>query len=171
MCTQVIILITVDNLKTIAKYPKPSTYTTIKGFVGLIRHYRHFIKDFVWISDPLHEYTRGDSAKEKERVVLNEAARDAFHKLKKAVMTAPVLTYPDPNKEYLLKTDASKLRLGAVLSQKQQDGRCHPIAFRGRELHGAEVPLPQYKTGVLGHEVVHRAFSYLLVGSSLQSQH
>ena len=51
----------------------------------------------------------------------------------------PVLTYPDPNKEYLLKTDALKLGLGAVLSQKQSNGRYHLIAFGSRALHGAEV--------------------------------
>ena len=36
----------------------------------------------------------------KESVVLNEAARDTLHQLKKkAVMSAPVLAYLDPNKE------------------------------------------------------------------------
>ena len=71
------------------------------------------------MADPLHEYARGDRAKKKrERVVLNKAARSAFQKLKKAVMSAPVLAYPDPNKEYLLETNASKLGLGAVLFQK-----------------------------------------------------
>ena len=28
-----------DNLKVIAKYPEPITYTTIKGFVGMVGHY------------------------------------------------------------------------------------------------------------------------------------
>ena len=54
-------------------------------------------------------------------------------------MSAPVLAYPDPNKEYLLKMDALKLGLGAVLSQKQPNGRYHSVAFRCRVLHGAEV--------------------------------
>ena len=110
-------------------------YTTIKGFIRLMGHYRCFIKDFAKIADPLHEYARGDTAKKKERVVLNEAPRDAFHKLKKAVMSTPVLAYPDPNKEYLLKTDASKLGLEAVLSQKQADGRYHPVVLGRRALH------------------------------------
>ena len=89
-----------DNLKAIAKYPKPTVYTAIKGFIGLIGHYRHFIKDFAKIADPLHEYARGDTAKkEKEQAVPNKVARNAFHKLKKAVMSAPVLAYPDPSKE------------------------------------------------------------------------
>ena len=129
-----------DNLKVIAKYPEPTMYTAIKGFIGLVGHYRHFIRDFAKITDHLHEYARGDTAKKKkERVVLNEAARDAFHKLKKAVMSIPVLAYPDPNKEYLLRTDASKLGLGAVLSKKQANRRYHPVAFGSRALHGAEV--------------------------------
>ena len=99
------------------------TYTAIKSFIRLVGHYRHFIKDFAKIADPLHEYARGDTAKKKkEQVVLNEVARSAFQKLKKAVMSAPVLAYPDPNKDYLLKTDALKLGLGTVLSQKQSDG-------------------------------------------------
>ena len=54
-------------------------------------------------------------------------------------MSTPVLAYPDPNKEYLLETDASKLVLGALLSQKQSDGRYHPMAFGSRALHGVEV--------------------------------
>ena len=96
----------------ITKYPKPTTYTAIKGFVGIVGHYRHFIKDFIKIADHLHEYARGNTTKKKkEQVVLNEAARNAFHQLKKAVMSAPILAYPDHNKEYLLKMDASKLRL------------------------------------------------------------
>ena len=54
-------------------------------------------------------------------------------------MSTPVLAYPDPNKEYLLETDPSKLGLGAVLSQKKSDGRYHPMAFVSRALHGVEV--------------------------------
>ena len=85
-------------------------YTAIKGFIGLMGHYRCFIKDFAKIADPLHEYVRGDTAKiKKEWVVMNKAARSVFQNLKKVVMSAPVLAYPNPNKEYLLKTDASKL--------------------------------------------------------------
>ena len=82
----------------------------------------------------------GETAKKKkERVVLSEAARYVFQQLKKAVMSTLVLAYPDPSKEYLLETDASKLGLGAVLSQKQSDRRYHPIAFGSRALHGVEV--------------------------------
>ena len=54
-------------------------------------------------------------------------------------MSTPVLAYPDPNREYLLEMDALRLGLGAVLSQRQSDGKYHPVAFGSRALHGVEV--------------------------------
>ena len=73
-----------DNLKAITKYPKPTMYTAIKGFIRLMGH---FIKDFTKIADPLHEYVRGDTAKKKkEWVVLNEVARSAFQKLGRSIL-------------------------------------------------------------------------------------
>ena len=53
-------------------------------------------------------------------------------------MTAPVLVFPDFNKPFLLETDASKEGLGAVLSQKQDDGRYHPVAFGSSTLTSSE---------------------------------
>ena len=153
-----------DNLKAIAKYPEPTTYKAIKGFIRLVGHYRCFIKDFAKIADPLHKYARGDTAKKKEWVVLNKAARSLFQKLKKAVMSAPVLAYPNLNKEYLLKPDASKLGLGAVLSKKQSDGRYHPVAFGSRALHGAEVNYHSMKREFLAMKWSIKHFQTYLLG-------
>ena len=44
-------------------------------------------------------------------------------------MYSPVLAFADYMKDFLLKTDASKDGLGAVLSQKQADGQFHPVAY------------------------------------------
>ena len=42
--------------------------------------------------------------------------------LKKALMEAPVLAYANFDEPFLLETNASGLGLGAILSQKQEDG-------------------------------------------------
>ena len=97
-------------------------------------------------------------------MVLNKATRNAFGQLKKAVMSAPVLTYPDPNKEYLLKTDASKLRLGAVLSQQQSYGRYHPVAFGSRALHGVKVNYHSTKLEFLAMKWSIKHFQTYLLG-------
>ena len=60
---------------------------------------------------------------------LSPEAREAFDRLKAAGLQAPILSFPDFNKPFLLETDTSGRGLGAVLSQKQADGRYHPIAY------------------------------------------
>ena len=79
-------------------------------------------------------------------------------------MSVPVLAYPDPNKEYLLKMDASKLGLGAVLFQKQSDGRYHPVAFGSRVLHGAEVNYHSTKLEFLAMKCSIKHFQTYLLG-------
>ena len=97
-------------------------------------------------------------------MVLNKVARNAFYQLKKAVMSAPVLAYPDPNKEYLLKMDALKLGLGAVLFQKQSNGRYHPVAFGSRALHGAKVNYHSTKLEFLAMKWSIKHFQTYLLG-------
>ena len=65
-------------------------------------------------------------------------ALEAFEHLKAACLQAPVLAFPDYNKLFLLETDASGKGLGAVLSQKQTDGRYHPIAYASRIMNDTE---------------------------------
>ena len=60
--------------------------------------------------------------------------REAINNLKRNVQSVPVLVFPDLNRPFLLKMDASKERLGAVLSQKQIDGHYHPVAFGSHSL-------------------------------------
>ena len=45
------------------------------------------------------------------------------------LMKAHVLAFPDYNKPFLLETNASKDGLGAVLLQKDENGKYHPIAY------------------------------------------
>ena len=49
-------------------------------------------------------------------------------------MNSPVLAFADYTKEFLLETNASKEGLGAVLSQKQEVGQFHPVAYGSRVL-------------------------------------
>ena len=61
-------------------------------------------------------------------------ARDAFETLTKACLEAPVLAFADFNETFLLETNASKLGLGAVLSQKQADGKYHLVVYASKSL-------------------------------------
>ena len=54
-------------------------------------------------------------------------------------LTAPVLAFTDFKKPFLLETDASIEGLGAVLSQEQDDGCYHPVAYASCGLKGGEL--------------------------------
>ena len=60
---------------------------------------------------------------------LSEEALKAFETLKQACMNSPVLAFADYIKEFLLETKASKEGLGAVLSQKKDNGWFHLVAY------------------------------------------
>ena len=111
------------NLEAIARCPPPDTYTKVKSFVGLVGHYRCFIKGFAYIAAPLYDLTSGENKdKKSEHLDLSQEAHKAFDRLKAACLQAPILAFPDFGKPFLLETDASGKGLGAVLSQKQSDG-------------------------------------------------
>ena len=118
------------NLKAIAECALPQTYTEIHAFLGLIGHYRQFIKGFAWITQLLNEHLAGEGVSRKsEWVSLSKDALEAFQTLKQACMSSPILAFADYMKDFLLKTDASKEGLGVVLSHKQADGHYHPVAY------------------------------------------
>ena len=71
-------------------------------------------------------------------VTLTPEAEEAMRVLKEKITSALVLVFPDFNKPFLLETDASKEGLGVVLSQKQDNGRYHPVAFSSRTLTPSE---------------------------------
>ena len=107
------VLPTKKNLVSIVECTPPTIYTGIKSFVGLVGHYRRFIKGFAQITAPLYDLISGDnSGKKKESVQLTPEAENAFQVLKEACLQAPILSFPDFTKPFLLETDASGKGLG-----------------------------------------------------------
>lgn len=121
-----------DKIKAVLKYPIPRTPTEIKSFLGLIGYYRKFIKDFAKITKPLTS-----CLKKGKKIVIDETYIDAFNKCKELLVNAPILQYPDPEKPYILTTDASLFAIGAVLSQGSI-GSDRPIAYASRTLTETE---------------------------------
>ena len=114
-----------DNVQAMEEFPMPETYTQVHTFCRLAGHYRRFIKGFANLARPLYD-------------VLGKEAWKAVNLLKGKVQSMPVLVFPDFDKPSLLKTDASKEGLGAVLSQKQSDGHYHPVAYGSHSLTPSE---------------------------------
>ena len=84
--------------------------------------------------------------------------------LKDKIQFASMLVFPDFDKPFLLETDATKEGLGAVLSQKQDDGCYHPVVFGSHSLtpseknyHSSKLELLALKWSVTEHFKVYLA--------------
>ena len=123
-----------DKIVKVRDAPTPQTKTQVKSFLGLAGYYRDYIPNFAVIAAPLHELLR----KHAPNVVQwTEAQEEAFATLKSLLCKEPILQLPDPNKQYILRTDASKEGIGAVLMQ-ESNGQVHPVSYYSRKLRAAE---------------------------------
>jgi hypothetical protein len=113
-------------------------------------YYRKFIKGFSEIAAPLFELTmqkrvgkslrdlRKESNSPWSEDRWGEAQQKAFETLKGALLTRPILALPRRDRKWRLATDASNVAMGAVLSQYDEEGVEHPIAYYSRKLTDAE---------------------------------
>ena len=128
-----------DGLKGIAEIAPPAIYTQVRKFLGMTGYFRHFIKGYARIAKPLNDLLQGENKLKSHPVGLPPDTLAAFQELKMKCLTAPVLAFVDFKKPFLLETDASIEGLGAVLSQKQDNGCYHPVTYASRGLKGGEL--------------------------------
>lgn len=127
----------VDHEKVVAiqKAKKPKNAKEVRSFLGAAGYYRKFIKNFAGIATPLSNLTR-----KKIRFKWTDECQDAFETLKRKLISAPVLTYPNNELPYVLHTDASGTAIGSVLNQvNASNGAEQPIAYFSRKLKDSEL--------------------------------
>ena len=117
------------KVSAVQSWPVPKNVHDVRSFLGLCNYFRKFIAHYSSIAVPLTNLT-------KKSVGWDWTGRcqDAFEKLKRSLIEAPLLRTPDEKKPYDVITDASDYGLGAVLLQ---EGR--PIAYESRKLNSAEL--------------------------------
>ena len=173
-----------EAVEAVKKWVKPTgtgkkAVTAIRGFLGTVNWYRKFIPKCADLQRPLIQLTKKDVKFE-----WNDECQQAFEKLRDALVSAPVLSIADPNKEYVLHTDASDYAMGAILMQEDENGDLHPIAYASKTFNDAQKnydttdrealavvwALEHFNTYCEGHKYTlitdHQALSYIYTNKS-----
>ena len=92
-------------------FPVSHDVASLRSFLGLVSYYRYFILGFSTIAGQLFVLTQKNAD-----FVWGQTQEASFCQLKKLLVHAPVLAFPDFVQQFILETDASGKGLGAILA-------------------------------------------------------
>lgn len=121
-----------SKVEAVVNFPQPTSPKEIKQFLGLSGYYRRFVPDYAKIIKPLTNLL-----KKNIEFNFNEKCVQAFNRCKILLTTAPILQYPDFEKDFIISTDASQHSVGAILSQGEINADL-PVYYASRTLNSAE---------------------------------
>ena len=137
----------------------PTTPEQVRAFLGLVGYYRKLIKGFAKIAKPLTLLTRQQV---KFDWTLEHHA--TFLHLKEAIVQAPILHYPNPNKEYIVYTDTSDDTCRAQLSQEHNRTE-FPVAFLSHTFMETQWKMEHHRTRSFWCILCHHQVELLLARS------
>ncbi|QRW01584.1 Retrovirus-related Pol polyprotein from transposon [Ceratobasidium sp. AG-Ba] len=149
------------KVRAILEWPEPISALDIMGFLGAVGAHRTKIRNFARIAQLLSDLTRnvrtppaatGNGFEYKKALreatfELDETQKAAFVELKVALTTDPVLRAPIyDGRPFIVSTDGSKYRFGAVLSQRWEESDSkgnirqvmYPVAFASKRTSRTE---------------------------------
>ena len=107
--------------------------TDVRRFLGLVNFCSQSIKDYATLTDKLRQITR-----KGESFVWKEKQQKSYVKLKECLTKASTMAYYQLKAETKVIVDASPVGLGAILTQRQKDGKFKPIAYASHALSSTE---------------------------------
>jgi hypothetical protein len=107
------------KITSIVEWPTPTTLTELRSFLRFANFYRHFIKNYSKIVQPMTTLTKMVGA---PKFTWSEDAQASFENIKNAFVHGQILWHFDPTLPCVVETDSSGFAHGAVLSQVSIEG-------------------------------------------------
>ena len=128
-------------------------------FLGMTNQFGRFSPNLATLSQPLRELLVKDNA-----WTWGTKHQTAFDQIKTELSGSTVLALYSPNRETCVSADALSFGLGAVISQKQENGEWRPIAFQSRSMTAMEIRYSQIEKEVLAVTWACERFAHYLIG-------
>ena len=148
-----------DKVRAIQEVQPPKTVSDTRRFLGMCNHLSKFAPNLAEKTKPLRELLN-----KHNQWTWEEPQRKAFAEVKQALVTSPVLSLFDQNRETVVSADASSYGIGAVLLQRQPEGELKPISYISRSLTPTEQRYAQIEKEALAFTWACERFSDYLLG-------
>lgn len=132
------------KVSAVKEWKEPQNIKDIQKFLGFANFYRRFIKGYSRIISPMTELLPKDV-----EFKWGPRQQNAFDILKTCFTSGPVLCHYDPSKPCRLEADASDYVTAGILSQLDDQGILHPIAFFSKKMTPAEINYDIYDKEML----------------------
>ncbi|GBG81190.1 hypothetical protein CBR_g31863 [Chara braunii] len=127
------------KVTSIRDCPRPQSVTEMRSFLGMTDYYRTFVKNYSIVAAPLTDLNRLDTPWE-----WTDECEAAFTHLKHALTHYEVLKPPDPDKPFVVTTDASQYDIGAVLAQ-QEGKKLRPVVYMSKKMPSQKLAKSTYE--------------------------
>jgi transposase InsO family protein len=121
------------KVKAILEMKDPESVADVRRFLGMVNQQMKFLPDLAEKTKPLRDLLLKD-----KDWVWGDAQQAAFALLKKDLTSADTLAFYSPGRETVVTADSSSYGLGAVLLQRQDNGRLKAVAYASRSLTATE---------------------------------
>lgn len=122
-----------ERIATVTEWPRPKTVKEVQSFLGFCNFYRRFIKDYSDVAMAMTEVTGS-----KSPFQWTEACEKSFQNMKAEFAKSPLLIQFSPLLATIVEADSSDYAIAGVISQRDEQGHKHPIAFYSRKMKSAE---------------------------------
>ena len=136
----------------------------IRIFLGHTGYYRKFIRQYSDITYPLEELLRVEIL-----YIWTNECQQAFEILKRKLVEAPILKFPDWSRKFHVHIDASALVVYAILAQPADDSTDHPNIYASRKLNKVERNYSTTEREALGMVFSLQKFRHYLLANPLIS--
>ena len=160
-----------DYVQVVQDWPLPNTRSQVRAFLGKAGYYRKYIANYAAIARPLSDVLQKETfpdLKDKDPFPPSEERTQAFQKLKQALLSKPILAFPDFSttaKPFVVDTDWSQTNgaIGCCLSQ-EQDGLERVIAYAAKRLDSTQLNYAPTKGELYAAMFAMKHFEYFLAG-------
>jgi hypothetical protein len=121
-----------EKIEAIKSWPRPENVSDVRSFLGLVNYYKNFVHSLGDKAAPLYDFMSKDKI-----FKWTDEAESSFNELKRCLMSAPILAYPNMHGRFILDTDCSGFAMGGILAQIQSEKE-RVIGYASQALNKAE---------------------------------